>query len=1115
MNTTIYTNGMDAYWKKNKIPVHMSIGNLIIMKLLIVYVFVFCCSSFASVHGQKLSLEVKNARFQDVALAIRKQTGYSFSISNRYLAHAQPITLRVTDTELGDVLTEIFRSQPFGYAISGKIIAVVDKAEVPVQQQQPIRGRVTNEKGEPLAGASIYVLDGNKQRTAKQTNTDTNGNFELKDVAEGQLIEISYLGHRSLQRPVKAQLGTIVLPLINAEVEEIVVNAGYYTVKDRERTGSIARVTAKDIEFQPVINPLQAIQGRMAGVSITQNTGVPGGGFDIQIRGRNSLRDYKNSNTNANTPLYVIDGVVIPTSNLRNSPLARTILPYNETNILNSLNPSDIQSIEVLKDADATAIYGSRGANGVVLITTKKNKSDNGSVTLSTSTSLSKVASEMKLLNTEQFNQMRDQAFINDEITTFPSDALDINGTWNRDRYTDWQKELIGGTAKSQNVQVGVSAGSETTHFTASANYNNQTTVFPTDKGYKRNTFLINVNHNSKDGRFQLNSSTNYSIQKNNLIATDLTSQALILSPNAPSLYNVDGSLNWGFVGDTNPISSMFETYQNDNSNLVLNLDLSYEFLKNMYLKLNTGYNKSNTEENRLTPHTIHNPAKGYTSEQSKAENTIRDNKSYILEPQINYVFNLDKFSINSLVGITYQESNTSALYLTGSNFQTNDFLSNISAAKTTIINQSANLQYKYVALFGRLNLNYNSKYLFNLTARRDGSSRFGDNNKFGNFAAVGAAWVFSKENFFEDTSWLSFGKLRASYGTSGNDNIGDYQYLDTYTLNPNNYNEITGLTPSRLYNPNFSWEKTKKLETAIEIALFNDRLQFELAHYRNRSSNQLVGIPLPATTGFPSIQDNLPATVENKGWEFSLNSQNIKSKDFSWTSNFNISFPKNTLLSFPNLEASTYADQFIVGKSTSIKKSYNFEGIDPLTGQYIFTDYNKDGSITPGFDRQNIQEIKTQYHGGIQNTLYYKNFSLDFLFQFVKQTNYNFNYDITVPGSIYNQPIEVLNSWTHASPNSQYGYFSSGYNSVMLNSINLFKSSNMAIGDASYIRLKNVSLSYLLTLPKARLNSVRFYFQGQNLWTITNYYGLDPELVLTRYLPPLKTYAFGVQLAF
>ncbi|MFM9402727.1 SusC/RagA family TonB-linked outer membrane protein [Myroides odoratimimus] len=972
-----------------------------------------------------------------------------------------------------------------------------------------LKGTVKDSKG-VLIGAVIQI-----KGSSIATTTNIDGNYSL-EVFSGDTIVVSYIGYSDKEITTTNET-TVNITLVQSDdiLDEVVVNTGYYTVKDRERTGSIARVTAKDLEFQPVLNPLQAIQGRMAGVNITQNTGVPGGGFDIQIRGRNSLRGYQNNAINGNAPLYVIDGVVIPNSNLINSPLSSSILPISDTNILNSINPSDIENIEILKDADATAIYGSRGANGVVLITTKRNKTDKLSFTLSSSTSISKVASKMKLLNTQQFNKMRDEAFKNDGITTFPSDALDMNGTWDRNRYTDWQKELIGGTAHSQNIQLGVSGGSETTHFSLSASQGTQTTVFPTDKGYKRNTFLINVNHNSQDGRFQLNSSTNYSLQKNNLIANDLTSTSLTLSPNAPNLYNPDGSLNWSFLDDTNPISSMYETYENDNNNLNLNLNLDYELFKNIHLKLNTGYNKTTTDEKRLTPHTVYNPINNFTSEQSTLANNLINNSSYIIEPQINYLVHIDKLSINTLLGITYQESKTNGLYLNGIGFQTNDFISNISAAKTTTLSQSANLQYKYAAIFGRLNLNYNSKYLLNLTARRDGSSRFGDNHKFGNFAAIGIAWIFSKENFLKDYSWLSFGKLRTSYGTSGNDNIGDYQYLDTYSLNPSKYDELTGLRPSRLYNPNFSWEKTKKLEAAIEIALFNDRFQFDLAYYRNTSSNQLIGIPLPGTTGFLSIQDNLPATVENKGWEFNINSQNIKTKDFSWSTNFNISFPKNTLLSFPNLDSSTYANRFIIGKSTSVSRLYNLEGIDPLTGLYKFTDYNDDGKITALEDKQNLQERATKYHGGLHNTLTYKNLSLDFLFQFVKQTNYNYNYILSSPGSIFNQPIEVLDSWSQVNPNSQYGYFSSGQDPLMIDNINLFKNSNKIIGDASYIRLKNVSLTYLLKLPKAKIDTVRFYFQGQNLWTFTNYFGLDPEFTAFGFLPPLKTYAFGAQLTF
>lgn len=361
----------------------------------------------------------------------------------------------------------------------------------------------------------------------------------------------------------------------------------------------------------------------------------------------------------------------------------------------------------------------------------------------------------------------------------------------------------------------------------------------------------------------------------------------------------------------------------------------------------------------------------------------------------------------------------------------------------------------------------------------------------------------------------MSFGKLRASYGTAGNDNIGDYMYLDTYTLNADQYDGITGLSPSRLYNPNFSWEKTKKLEAALEIAVLNDRLEFELALYRNTSSNQLVGIPLPGTAGFPSIQDNLTATVENKGWEFSLTSQNIKSNNFSWTSSFNLSFPKNTLLSFPNLASSTYASTFVIGKDLSVSRLYNFEGIDPITGLYVFTDYNNDGEITATYDREHIQERRVKFHGGFQNTFNYKQISLDFLLQFVKQTNYNHNVNLITPGFMFNQPLEVLDAWSPNNPNSRYGYFTTGADLVMSNGLGYYRGSNMIIGDPSYVRLKNVSLSYLLRLPQAKVESLRLYFQGQNLWTITNYYGLDPEMPGWLTLPPLRTYAFGFQLIF
>ncbi|MHC5202130.1 SusC/RagA family TonB-linked outer membrane protein [Myroides sp. LJL119] len=982
-----------------------------------------------------------------------------------------------------------------------------EDSKIIYQNKITITGVVSDESG-VLPG--VIVQD---KASSNSTLTDADGNYSIQ-IKPGDILEFSYIGYISKKIIITNQKTlNITLDQDTQQLDEIVVNAGYYTVKDRERTGSIARVTAKDIEHQPVLNPLQAIQGRMAGVDITQNSGVPGSGFNIEIRGRNSLRKYQNNSLNGNAPLYIIDGLAIPNTNLLNSTLSNSILPLSDTNILNTLNPNDIESIEILKDADATAIYGSRGANGVVLITTKKNKSNDLKISLSSASSFSTVANKMKLLNTYQFNQIREEAFKNDNITTFPNSALDLNGEWDKDSYTDWQKLLIGNTARSQNYQLSIRGGNNNTTFFTSYNNDNQTTVFPTDNGYKRHTFLLNLIHNSLDNKFSLNTITNYSIQSNNLIANDLTKTALTMPPNAPSLYNQNGALNWNFPANNNPIANMFETYRNNSSMLLLKADFSFKVNKNLTLKMITGYTSTNTEENRITPHTIYNPDLNYTSAQSKSQNTVRTNKNYILEPQILFSPQISKsLNINALVGFTYQNNETDALHLLGEGFQSNDFIWNIAASKNKTISQSANLQYKYTAIFSRINLDYNSKYLLNITGRRDGSSRFGSNQKFGNFGAIGMAWIISNENFLKDNSFLNFAKLRSSWGTSGSDNIGDYQYLDSYSVKTATYDDIPGLAPSRLHNPTFSWEKTTKSEVALELEFINRNMFLELAWYRNISTNQLVGVPLPGTTGFLSMQDNLPAKVENKGWEINISSKVINTKNFKWTTAFNISFPKNTLISFPDLESSTYANTYIVGKSTNLVKRFYFEGIDKVNGNYSFTDYNNDSKITSPIDAQSLHEIEKKYYGGFSNSINYKKFHFDFLLQFVKQVNYNYNAYIPLLGSLNNMPVEVLSYWNDTSENYNYGKPTSGTNSSLLTSFSSFISSSATISDASYIRLKNISISYQTQLSK---KDVKLYIQGQNLLTITNYFGLDPEFTAIGYLPPLKTFSFGIQITF
>ncbi|SFJ19892.1 SusC/RagA family TonB-linked outer membrane protein [Myroides guanonis] len=968
-----------------------------------------------------------------------------------------------------------------------------------------VQGKVEDSEG-PLIGVTVLI-----KGTQSATVTGSNGTFRIK-APKGASLLFEYMGYTSQEREVTSPIMNIKLNQNTESLKEITINTGYYSVKEREQTGSIARITAKDLELSPVVNPLQALQGRMPGVHITQNTGIAGGGFKVEIRGRNSLGS---SNTASNFPMYIIDGVPMTDTSILNGSGLSMGLFKNSMSLLNNINSKDIESIEILKDADATAIYGSRGANGVVLITTKKGIAGKTRFTVNSSTSFSKVAKFMNMMNTQQFNQMRDEAFANDGITVPPPYEYDMVRTWDRNRYTDWQKELIGGTAISKDLSLGVSGGNDFTRFNVNLAHGENGTVFPqSGKGFVRNSALINLNHRSKDDKWNINVATNYSVSTNDLPSADLTTPSLFLPPNAPSLYQADGSLNWQNGTFENPLAQLKKTYDSEARMLVLNTQIAYKIAPSTSFKLNAGITTNNLEERVLTPHTIYNPIANFTSERSKSQEASNNSNSFIIEPQLHWEKKWGVHALKALVGGTVQSNHSNISSITGSNFSSNAFITNIGLAKTKTINKIGSSQYKYAALFVRLNYAYNDKYILNITGRRDGSSRFGENNKFGNFGAVGVAWIFSKESFAKNLSWLNFGKLRGSYGTTGSDNVGDYMYLDTYTATTALYDGLAGLYPSRLYNPNYSWEKTTKLEAALEFGLFKDRVNASVAWYQNRSSNQLIAIQLPKITGFPSVTDNFGATVQNRGWEFTLNTSNLQKANWNWTTNFNISLPENKLTSFPGLEESTYKNRYVIGKSINIVGVYNYEGIDPNSGLYKFTDYDQNNLINAS-DKKVFKEVEMKFHGGLQNTISYKNFSLDFLFQFVKQTNYNYDKVMTVPGLLSsNYPVEAINRWTPTTPNGNYTAATTS-NSNAFEQITTMWESNRAISDASFIRFKNLSLAYQYSFPKLGVEMIRLYVQAQNLWTWTNYYGIDPEFTNIGNLPPLRAISFGAQLTF
>ncbi|MBD8084662.1 SusC/RagA family TonB-linked outer membrane protein, partial [Chryseobacterium caseinilyticum] len=852
-------------------------------------------------------------------------------------------------------------------------------------QTRTITGTVTADN-KPLSGVSV-----SQQGSDQTAVTNDKGNYILQVSRENPVLIFRHPDYAEQRKTLgTASILNLNLNLNLKNIDEVVLNAGYYKVKDRERTGSIAKISAKEIENQPVTNVLSAAQGRMAGVSITQNSGTAGGGFDIQIRGRNSLRTRTNSETDGNQPLYIIDGV--PVGGGVNSRYGGTVLALANVNPLNSISPNDIESFEILKDADATAIYGSRGANGVVLVTTKKARKGGLRLTLNSSYGLSHAVSGLEMMNTEQYINMRRQAYANDNISAYPAIAYDINGTWDENRFTDWRKELIGNYADITNTQFSLSGGSENTSYLISLGHSQQTTVFGENFRYRTNTVSGNISHRSADRKFTFNMSNLFSALDNNILTSDVTAASYILSPNAPALYDSSGSLNWENSTFANPLANYRNTYSNDQLQFLSNISAEYELLKNLRLKVNGGMTYQTFEEWSLRPHTANDPSFGMTSAQSAASKSNQDRFSMVIEPQLSWFFKKGNHQTDILAGGTYQRDTNSTSAIQGFGFESNLFISNLGAAQTKTVSDAVTTEYRYAAVFGRINYQYAGKYILNLTGRRDGSSRFGPNNRFATFGAAGAAWIFTKENFLKDNRLVSFGKLRASYGSSGSDNIGENQYLNTYITSTLIYNGVVGLLPSRLYNPDFSWEKTLKFETALELGLFKNRLNLTAAYYSNRSSNQLLGYQLSAVTGFTSVLANLGATVRNRGWEFDLKGDLIQNGSFSWDAGFNITFPENRLLSFPGLEGSSYANTYVVGQPVNIIKLYQLNGINPATGQYIFTDFNGDGKISSPDDRQVIRNLGQKFYGGFTSDLRYRNWNLSVLLQFVKQESRNYN---------------------------------------------------------------------------------------------------------------------------
>ena len=1113
---------------------------------------------------QKVTYAAQNMPLKKVFSAVKKQTGYVFFYNENTLTYTKNVTVNATDMPLQKFLDVIMKDQPLSYTFRNKTIVISKKELLPAASavvsdnnnnetiKAPdinVTGKVIDEKGAPLGGVSIKA--GNKK--GKGTVTDGNGSFNIT-VTDDESITVSSVGYLGISVKISRQAnGAATLQVLSAEeqtrdddmaglesnyktrssviisnqlssevnlnftlvkkqqaLEEVVLNAGYYKTTDRLKTGSISKMSGEDIRKQPVDNPFLALGGRLPGLQITQSNGLSGSLVSIVIRGRNSVGA-------GSEPLYIVDGV--PFAHSLGSVTFSTGVSAQGLNGLNSastrtnpfvvMNPSDIESIEVLKDADATAIYGSRGANGVILITTRKAKAGKTTVDASFYTGWGRPTKMVEMMNTQQYIAMRKEAFANDKIIPTVSNATDLM-VWDTTRYINWIDLLTGETARSNDAQLRISGGNAQTQISVAAGYHRETPVYYGNLHDDRVNVHFNAAHKSNDNRFSLSFNTTYGIDVNNLITTDIT-QLITTVPNAPYPVDAAGNLVWSDKGIsfTNPLSYLYKTFLGKTQNLITSLNMQYRILPGLSLKVDGAYNLMLLDQRTTNPIISQNPAS--TTLNSTADFFNQSLSNWIVEPQLIYGKTMGRHKLDALAGLSFQEQMDEGTTINASGYSSDELLNTPGSASTKAVSSTYG-KYHYAAVFGRLGYNFAGKYLANLSMRRDGSSRFGPGKQFGTFGAIGAAWIFSEEELFKSIPLLSFGKIRTSFGVTGNDRIGNYQYLTTWrtTTTAIAYQNVTGLYPNNLFNPDFAWERNRKWEAALEMSFFKERIFVSADYFLNKTDNQLTGLVLPSQTGFTSISANQNAIIQNNGWELMLNTTNIDGKDFNWKSSFNITIPKNKLVAYPDLANTAYANTWIIGEPISIIKLIPLYGVDSATGVYKLA-----GTSVPK-DQTDVQNSAQRFYGGLQNSISYKGFSLDVFFHFVKQlgrTPLLFN----APGGRVNQPLYVLDRWQKPGDITNYQRFATTGTPVTTYSY-YANYSSIKVMDASFIRLRNVALSYQFKPEMTRrlfASSLRIYAQAQNLFTFTKYKHADPETMSFTTMPPLRMITIGAQIIF
>lgn len=961
-------------------------------------------------------------------------------------------------------------------------------------QQFALRGKVTTRENEPLVGATVRV-----KGTQTAALTDGDGGFRLQLPGPGSILQVSYVGFSTVEVEVGGRTSLTIVLETDSKVLNDVVITGYSVQNRKDIVGSVTRISGEDLKGTPAASFNQLLRGKATGVQVTSNSGVPGGGITFRVRGNNSI--------NASVdPLYVIDGVFVSNT----EPIRTSIGNQQQSNPLADINPADIESIQILKDANATAIYGSLGANGVVIVTTKRGSlNTKARITANISHGWSDAVKKFRATTGPETGTLVNEAAVNTAIdrgvdpSTITLPFADPSKLPTYDRISDLFR--VAGTSSYDLSAQGGTARS--TYFAGFSYLKQESIVKPSD--FERYTVRFNYDNHLSD-KVKLGNSLNITRTYRNVSSNDNNPTGVINSAIFPRSYlpvfNDDGT-----YARSGSFDNHLALIRNLNNNAVgwrtiANLYAEWAILPELTLKSSWSLDNSDMYENNYSNTLI---SAGIATKGSAAsyetKNLILTNEQ-ILTWRKSFG---EKHRLHALVGNTVNSVIQESTTATGQGFATNN-LTSISVAATTL-GSSSRAVARLVSFFGKAGYTFDNRFTLDVSLRADASSKFGADRRWGYFPSAGVAWNASNESFVKDLGVFNELKFRASIGLSGNQNgIGSYAAQGLWSSG-SNYLETAGTSPSQLENRLLTWETTRQVDIGTEFSILNNRLGVTVDYYNKYTYDLLLNVPVPSRSGFTTYLQNFGA-VRNKGVEIALHSRNIEGRNFRWSTDFNISFNRNKIeklasdiaLGASGRNISILRQGYAVNSFQLYKQLY----VDPQTGNAVYEDVNKDGILTSA-DRQIVGNALPRFTGGLTNTLSYKQFDLNFLFYFQEGNKIMSMHDFFLvhggtqnfigfiprqlerwqkPGDVTDIPRLTTYSGAptvNGGPSNNYGG-------------NVANQSSRYLLDGSFIRLRNVSLGYTVPqsiVKRAGLTNVRAYVQAANLLTFTRFTGLDPEV--------------------